>query len=144
MSFRIEFYGDELISCGLVVGEPRPARRGTVFVGDNYEDFYAPLDVWPQARYVEQWEDALRRLRRGLTSCFVISVHPPDIAQYIECWLVWRLESEYRVQNQCMFFDVVGQVDPADPYDAIWPYSNQTEDGERISDWGLPLDTFDR
>jgi len=116
---------------------------GRITIGSFMEDFYSPLDVWHCSRYEEQWQDALQRLRDGLNSCFVVGVHPVEIAQFIECYLVWRLECEFRVQNQFMFFDVVGPVDPTYPYDAIWPYTNQTEDGERIyDDWGLPLDTF--
>lgn len=127
-----------------VVDVPRPAAKGQIQLGEFREDFYSMLEVWQCADYERQWEDARERLRRGAyNSCFVVGVHPPEIAQFIECWILWRLKNEYRVQNQSLFFDRVGQVDPLTPYDAIWPYHNVTEDGERIDDdWGMPLDTF--
>jgi len=142
MSFDIRFI-DRSCTIEHVIDKLRPAAKGKILIGKHQEVFYSMLEVWPCTRYEMQWQDALQRLRRGLNSCFVVGVHPPEVAQFIECWLVWRLESEYRVQNQCMFFDDVGPVDPSNPYDAIWPYSNQTDDGERIyDDWGLPLGTF--
>ena len=144
MSFDIRFIRRSFEMEGLVVHDPRPAAKGRISIGSFYEDFYSPLDVWQCDRYEEQWQDAVRRLRRGQNSCFVVATHPVEIAQFIECWIVWRLATEYRVQNQYLFFDRVGIVDPADPYDALWPYTNMTDDGERIyDDWSLPLNTFD-
>ncbi len=127
-----------------VVDWARPAAKGQVTVDTHREIFYCMLGVWQCEDYERQWREATLRLSDGVSdSCFVVSVDPPSIAQFLECWFVWRLDNEYRVQNQSFFFDETGVVDPRSPYDAIWPYRNTTKGGERIyDDWGLPLDTF--
>jgi hypothetical protein len=141
MGFDIRFIKRHLTKEGLVVEAPRPAAMGRIAIADFREDFYSPLDVWQCSDYEAQWEDALQRLRNGLTSCFVVCVHPLSIAQFIECWICWRQTREYRIQNQCLFMDEVGILDPRHPYGAIGPYRAVTDDGERIDDdWGLPLD----
>lgn len=144
MKFDIKFIEHKIMMELLVIERPRPASKGRITIGSFVDDFYSPLDVWQCSDYERQWENARARLRSGAhNSCFVICVHPPEIALFIESWIFWRLESEYRIQNQCFFFERTGQVDPRNPYEAIWPYSNVTEDGERIdNDWGMPLDTF--
>ncbi len=141
MGFDIR-YAQRNLQQRLVIEGPRPAALGRVTIGDYEEDFYSPIDAWTCKDYEEQWREAFLRLQAGLDSCFVVAVHPPAIAAFIECWFFWRIPVEYRIQNQFFFPHRSGDVDPKNPYDAIWPYQNYTEDGDRIYDWSLPLTTF--
>ncbi len=142
MNFEIRFI-DRSCDIKHIIDVPRPAAKGEITIGGFSESFYSTLEVWQCSDYERQWQDALGRLKSGLNSCFIVCVHPPSIARFLECWIFWRLETEYRIQNQSMFFDDLGEVDPRNPYDAIWPYRNVTEDGEQVSDdWGLPVETF--
>jgi|GEM_PF-2604054 len=143
MAFEIQFDTDEIEMMAHVVEAPRPVLRGHIKIGVFQELIYCTLDEWRRSDYEAQWRRAKERLARGMDSCFVVGVHPPEMAGFIECWIVWRLKSEFRVQNQPIFYEEGPVVDPHHPYAAIRPYRNRTEDGDRITDdWGLPLDTF--
>lgn len=140
--FRIRFLCVLSGFAGLVVERPRPAAKGEIGINDFRETFYAPLDVWTRDDYEHQWLEARQRLHSGArSSCFVVSVHPPNIARFVETWSVWRREQAYRIQNRILCPDEVGAFDPHRPYDVIGPYRDTTEDGDRIYDWELPPDT---
>lgn len=141
--FEVSFAGVPALQEGLVVEDPRLAIRGKITIIDYWESFYAPLDAWRVEDYEAQWSEARRRLQEGApNTCFVVSVHPRVIAAYFETWTIWRLAQEFRIQNRFFFLSEAKHVDPRNPYDAIGPYSNLTEEGEEIVDWALPLSAF--
>lgn len=120
----------------------RTVIKGRIQLGDYWETFISPLDVWAEDDYARQWRDARARLAAGAAkSCFVVTVDPPAIKSAIEIWGVWRLANEFRIQNLPLFPEEQEVRDLHRPYDALEDYMNVTEDGDVIHDWSLPLDT---
>lgn len=118
---------------------------GQIKLADYTETFRSPFDVWSSGDYTRQWNEAIHRIREGAEStCFIVSVFPPLTCPNFESWIIWRQGTEFHVQNTYLvFFENLRHVDPFNPYGIIGSYHTVSEDGERISDWKLPLNAFD-
>lgn len=143
MCFAIRFLKEPEEIPGLVVDKMRLAVKGEIVLGEYRETFYSPLDVWERDIYEAQWRATLERLRGGaMSACFVISVHPRDIAEYVEIWGVWRLTHEYRVQNRNIYVQSDALPSLRNVYDLLGSYISVGGDGDPIIGWSLPLDVF--
>ena len=129
-----------------IAEQPRPAARGEIIIGGYRGEFCSPLDVWRCEEYELQWREARQRLTEGAsTSCFVIGVHPPGIAAFIETYAAWRCDDEYRFQQKRLLLKEAGDIDPRRPYEALGEYKMVTADGRRIwNDWGIDRVVFSR
>lgn len=124
-------------------GAARPAIKSRIQIGNYWESFVSPLDVWSQEEYESQWADARRRLADGDSKSCFITTGPVTSESAVEIWGAWRLANGFRIQNLHLFPVDQRIRDLRRPYDAIRDYTNVTRDGERIyAEWSLPLDVM--
>ncbi|MEV6071906.1 hypothetical protein AB0L82_35655 [Nocardia sp. NPDC052001] len=133
-TFAIEFTDASL---------PAPAAdvRGTLTLGDEVEYFKAPTDYWNLEHYRASWSTALHRIVTGHhVSCLITSIHAPDSAAIVQVWPLYLDGAVVHVQHQLIF---LGQpdisFDPAAPWESVPPRATVNDDGDRISEWSVPV-----
>lgn len=146
--FEIRFIGRP-VTLGSVFDElepieaVKPVIHGEVRIKSHHESFIAPLTYWTPPEYEAQWMAARESLSHGAErACFIVSVDLPSIRNEIEVWGVWRRDDEFRLQNRRLLHDVLGARRLQAPAEALGPYSLLDENGARIEDWSLPLDSL--
>jgi hypothetical protein len=115
---------------------------GELRLGDFYETFWASLCYWNKSQYLHQWDDALKRLCNGNDkSCLITSMFNPSIANFIFWWPLYLDGSIVHVQNQILFFEQLDKpFSELNPYDFIGNRATINDDGNKISEWDVPLD----
>ena len=137
--FRIGFDGDERTKVGgLAVG--------TIVIGSFRERFESPLHFWQQPNYEGQWHQAIRRLVDGAESTALITdLHDPALANFIRWWPKYQIGAEARIHNQLLFMEHLREpFDLGDVYAHVPHYEQTTEDGDRLSEWSVPLADLER
>jgi hypothetical protein len=117
---------------------------GLIKLGEHHEYFESVLVFWGIDDYRAIWDAGLRRLLRGAsTSCLATSVLEPSSANFVEVWPLYREESDVYVQNCFLFLDQLShEFDPAAPWESVYPRSVVNEDGQRISEWRVSVDSI--
>ncbi len=115
---------------------------GEIVLDEFSEAFIAPLSFWTKAQYVAQWKEALHRTVRNVSpSCLIIAMFDPATANFIYSWEMWRQGHEIIFHVGTIFLEEHREhFDPNNPYGFIPEYSNMTEDGEKGSEWRVPVD----
>lgn len=112
---------------------------GQIRIGAFVESFIVDLSFWTVEQYEQQWRQGLERILVGADStCLVVSLPPPEHANFIVWWVIYRVGADLRVQNGILFteeFD--GVFDPSNPYRYIDARATVSEDGDRISEWAV-------
>jgi hypothetical protein len=129
---------------GLVVEIARPAVRGEIHIDKFSEHFYSPLDDWRVDDYLSQWNISENRLSSGKKkACFIIAKHPRSIASFVETWSFWKYQNEYCIQNHILQYQhLPTDFDLMKAHLYIGELQLQTEDGDRIATWRLPVSAF--
>ncbi|WP_405520383.1 hypothetical protein [Streptomyces canus] len=117
---------------------------GRIVVGDFTETFRAELTFWGPEQYERSWARALRRLEEAdvTTSCLVSSITDPKTANFIFCWVLYRVQDEVFVQNSLILLEELDRsFDPDTPWFSVGPREVIDEDGNRISEWCTDIAT---
>lgn len=116
----------------------------------DYETFVAPTDWKSAGWYRRQWDTALRRVIAGeRVSTLIVSAGPPDIVP-CELWDIWNLGGKDAVlHNRLHLPEAWEGVVPLEfnlhrPWDSAGAYSDISDDGERISEWRVPLHAIEQ
>jgi hypothetical protein len=119
---------------------------GTIVLGSYRETFESPLHMWRRGGYERHWALAVRRLVDGAeTTALITELYDPVTANFIKWWPAYRFGEEVRFHNQLLFMESLGSpLDPADVYRHVPPYAQTNEDGDRISEWSVPLASLQR
>jgi CdiI N-terminal domain len=80
--------------------------KGKIEIGDFWEYFYAPLVWWSAEDYERQWEEGLARLKSYDTSCLIISIYNPKITQFVNWWLLYKIDGKVYIRNQMLMNEV--------------------------------------
>ncbi|UPT75519.1 MAG: hypothetical protein M0D55_07535 [Elusimicrobiota bacterium] len=122
---------------------PRTANAEIV-IGNHREIIEVPLQYWRREQYRAQWREAIGRLQSGhASSCLITSMVDPAKANFLMWWPMWREGETVFIQNQLLFMDSIqGRFDERNPYRHIPVRATKSEDGEKVSEWSIPLQTI--
>ncbi len=74
---------------------------GKIYIGDDFTETIAPaLDYWSIEDYEHQWQEALERIKTHDTSCLVASIQNPNIAPYLNWWVMYKEKNKIYIYNQ--------------------------------------------
>jgi len=114
---------------------------GRIVLGEFSETFNLPIDYWQLTDYYRQWRNALVAFIDGQSPvCLVTAMRNPVSASFIDTWAVYTEKSSVVLQNQIILCD---QLDSdfldRGTYEFVEPRETETEDGDPISEWQVPL-----
>ena len=113
---------------------------GTIAIDDFQETFVIPLDYWGIGDYKQHWKKSLERTLRREDSCLITSSYDPQKANFIVWWLLYNHKDELIIRNHLLFLNTLLQsFTPDNPYSFIPKYESENEDGDKISEWIVPM-----
>lgn len=116
-------------------------HEGRIVLGEFSERFNLPVDYWRLTDYYRQWRNALVAFIDGQSPvCLVTAMRDPALGTFIDTWVMYAENSSVVLQNQII---PCGQLDSdyldRGTYEFVQPRETETEDGEPISEWQIPL-----
>jgi hypothetical protein len=140
MAFDIRFSGE--VIDGSEVGNA--GHVGEIILGDEREMFVSLVGYWSPADYLHQWKAGIRRLvSENSPSCLVSSLHDPQEADVLSWWLLYPMGSDVHVQDAILLLSHDRtRFSTTNPYAAIPPWRQLTDEGKQISEWIVPLQDF--
>jgi hypothetical protein len=114
--------------------------RGVIAMGDFQETFIAPLEYWSVEDYQRHWKVALERALKHKDSCLITSLYDPQTANFIWWWILYNHNDKVIIQNQGLLLDTLSRpFTPDAPYSFIPRYESESEEGEKYSEWVVPI-----
>ena len=140
MSFSICFTGEPDQYLG---DDPSvPFAMGRIVAGELDEGFASTLYEWSKRDYEVHWLQSLERLINGDTKIVLMTQYlDPAESLNLEWWALYRGEDDVvYVQNQLRFCDQLGKgFSVAEASKFLGERITVNEDGNRISEWEVPL-----
>lgn len=135
MPFAIEFPPSESHQA------PQDAAHGRIILATDHDLFEADLSFWTREQYESSWHANIERILDGADhAALITSISDPASANFIFWWPLYREGETVLVQNQLLFLDELRRpFDPASPWDFVPPRETTDEDGNRISEWPVPV-----
>lgn len=150
--FDIRFVGDNELEHFSRRTSVRPEHGkhieaiGQITLGEFSERFESPLGFWLKEDYQHSWRDALSRLVGGAekTALFT-AMHDPAFANYLTWWPLYREFDIVFVHNQLLFLNQLAEPFQIESFDKfVTPRATINEDGNKISEWSVPLSDVER
>jgi len=118
---------------------------GKIVIGDFTETIHIPINFWTIDEYKKQWAEGLARIETHDSSCLIASIQDPKIDPYLNWWALYKVGDTVYIHNN-MFVDFTYEehfgntvITRENCYDFISPRETVTDDGEKISEWSIPL-----
>lgn len=114
---------------------------GTILVGSFKETFEAPLHFWTRRDYESQWRRASERLLNGAaSSAFITGMNDPQHANFIHWWPAYLVGAEVRFQHQLLMLPNLDfEFTVENHFEHVPPYRQENDEGDRLSQWVVPL-----
>jgi hypothetical protein len=117
---------------------------GVITIDDFQETLVVPLEYWSKNDYQQHWKKSLERALRKEDSCLITSMYDPQKANFIVWWLLYIRENKVIVQNHLLFLNTLSEsFTPDNPYRFIPKYESENEDGDKISEWIVPIEDIE-
>ena len=114
--------------------------RGFIRVGDFREQFVLTLNYWSIQDYQLHWRDALQRLVNGAPAMGLMTwMNAPDSPGHFRAWILYREGELAYVQDQLYPWPDIQPKFDDEQLVEIGQRQTHTEEGERISEWSLPM-----
>lgn len=113
--------------------------HGEIVLDQFAEHFESPLDFWTVSDYEKQWKVGVSRILDGETkSVLVTAMYPPDTANFIMWWVIYRDGSTVVFRNHMLLTDQLPQpFDVRNIYNLI-PDRLPSDDTEfPVSEWSV-------
>ncbi|MGE7990492.1 hypothetical protein ACQKPE_05480 [Pseudomonas sp. NPDC089554] len=135
MSFNLHVGRDEVVLAAEKV------VACSIELGEEKERFFIPVEYWSREKYIEEWK---RSFKQGFEACrhsaLIVSMRNAEYLNFVAVWVLYFEADVVVVQNQIVFLDEL--VEGFD-YNKINSYigarESFNEDGEKISEWVVPL-----
>lgn len=90
---------------------------------------------------MKQWQEGLDRLLQGESkSAIVAEMYQPELANYINWWVFYQVNSVVYIQNKLLFIENLGcDFLESDLYAYIPERETETDEGDHISEWAVEL-----
>jgi hypothetical protein len=123
-----------------------PAAPGRVVLGNTEEEFLANLSTWGKSEYKAHWTRQLRALLEGNPKvALVVSYGDPKVASNIEIWRIYREGEWAHFQNQLLAYSNLPDNFEVSKIEGCIPDRTLiNEDGNRISEWDVPIRDIER
>ena len=109
---------------------------------DDRDWFDAPLSFWREGDYEAQWREGVERLIAGAeASALVTRMEDPADEQILQFWALYRLDETVAVHEH-LWVPEFGRLKPEEIYGAVRSYQPESNDGEQVSEWRLPVSDF--
>jgi hypothetical protein len=133
--FAIEFKGDPWID---EYGSWRAVR---LTLHDSVEGDHADLSCWSADDYRTQWLKELNAITSFRDKgALITSLHDPSDGTRVWTWPMWKKGDDVLFHNQILgMLEGCPDFDPDRVCDYIGDYESHTEEGQRISEWTVPL-----
>lgn len=117
------------------------ALRGLLRLGGVQESFFSPVSYWGKHEYLGSWFASLCvGLEKRQHSVLVTSMLDPESSNFLMVWVLYYVGEFAHVQNHVVFLDEVGDgFDVSDVNSYVGPREVEDEDGDKISEWIVPL-----
>ena len=115
---------------------------GELVLGEDTEGFHADLGFWAQEDYERQWVRSVARLVGGSAKkgCLVTSVPPLETANFVSWWVLYVIGPDVVAQEQILFLEELDSpFRPETPEVHVRERATQTDEGQAISEWRVPL-----
>jgi hypothetical protein len=134
MAFNISFLE--------TVKRPSKTRPGQIILNDFSERFESPLDFWTASDYERQWVLAVARLAGGESkSALITAMHPPDSANFLMWWLMFRDGNRVVFRNHMLLMErLETPFDLAKLYSFIPDRTPGRDEEYPISEWSVDLE----
>ena len=122
--------------------DERIAFRGLRLTLQNYaEEEGADLTFWSTKDYENQWLTWLNQLMASRDEgALIISIHDPANAFRVWTWTMWKKDDQVLFQNRLLFMLEGSRTsNPACVFEYVGEYQSHDEDGDRISEWTVPI-----
>ena len=105
------------------------------------EEEAADLTFWSTKDYENQWLTRLNQLMASRDKgALIISIHDPANAFRVWTWTMWKKDDQVLFQNRLLFMLEGSRTsNPACVSEYIGEYQSHDQDGDRISEWTLPI-----
>ncbi len=135
--FDIRFTGDR-------ADDDPEVAIGVMYLVDHTEGFHAPTTYWSTDQYESSWNTALRRTIDGAeVSCLVVAIDDPRADNFTEVWPIYRENDTVYFQNHYLFPENLDhEFDPDVPWDSVRARETINDDGDKLSEWELPLQSL--
>ena len=135
MAFSISFLDEPVF-----YDEETPMAPGELVLGDHKENFVASLYQWKKDNYEAQWRDAIRTLLEGSKSALIVHYMSPEFSDNFEWRPMYKEEDVVYFQNQLPWYDQLTQrFSPENLISFVRDRITVNEDGDRFSEWSMPL-----
>ena len=128
-----------------------PSYRGRITIGNFSERFIMPIDSWTLNDYIDQWQEAINKLKSCDRTCFVITAKTIEKNPLIELWVLFREHNKIYFQNNFLINDIAKEMDLPNLSDfssaTCYNYVEKkrhtlTESGTKISEWSISEEDF--
>jgi hypothetical protein len=137
----------EIIDYKIRFYKKNPYLIGSIKINTFYEEFYMQIGWWSANDYEQQWREGLERIKICESSCLITNIQDPQYGNFIEWWLMYRIDKNIYIYNQWLFREAYDElvgiheftVDSC--YNFVGNRKNfQYEDGTKLSEWVVNLD----
>ncbi|SRR5690606_3439636 len=117
---------------------------GGMQLGDFEESFHASLSYWTREQYLSQWREAVSRLLSGEhISALITAMYNPKRSNFITWWPMYLVGRKVYIQNQILFLEELETpFNEKELYNFISKRETSSEDGEKISEWCVDIDSL--
>lgn len=114
---------------------------GEIEIDGYTESFFAPVDFWSKADYLESWKKSLAQgLRNRQHAVLMTSMHDPDICNFISYWVIYLEGKQAYIQNAVLFLEELHAPFVPDNINSyISKREEINEDGVEISQWKVDV-----
>lgn len=120
--------------------------HGEIRLDRFLERFESPLDFWPTDSYEGQWREGLRRLIEGeKKSALVTAMYPPESANFIMWWVMYRDGDAVIFRNHLLLMDELEQrFDISALYSYVPDRSDGVDEEYPVSEWSIYFESLKR
>lgn len=113
---------------------------GALTLGSGTESFQSDLGAWSMEDYERQWREAIARVLSGSPSSALITSYRGPGADFHFVWPFWRDGATVVFQQRLLFTGEHAEpFDPSRVYEIVGERVTIDEDGQRVSEWVVPL-----
>ena len=113
------------------------SKLAKIEIGDFSENLSSTFEYWTENRYLDQWFEAVNRIRNGCScSAFITSITNPKDSNFLWWWVCYENNEKILFQEHVLFLNELATPFSEDiPYDSIPGFEGYSEEGEKISSW---------
>lgn len=124
-------------------------QYGEIVIDDFKEDFVMSEELWSIQDYLQQWRYAWEYLKNNNQTQFIANIQTSN--NLITSWTIYKMNDlALRVQNAFFYQEHAQEIfkknclSPANSFFFMIPRIVEDEDGDRVSEWVLPITQHER